>query len=221
MRIFGIARGELDPARPENQVIADLDKAARNARGMVEYETDFFILRPAESRRPGGVLVYDVTNRGRKVILGRLDEAGGNADTNDPKTAQDVGIGLHTRARLQPRLVGLGFGGAARQQRHDRAAAAGARKRPADGAPHPRRVPYRHPRAGQGRCRAAQLSGRLDRPDQGTADRARPRKRRPHRDPGRCLGVCRQSVDPAVAGRHPVRAGQDLRDLVRGDRIDA
>ncbi len=94
VRIFGTARGELDPARPENQVIADLDKAVRNARGMVEYETDFFILRPAESRRPGGVLVYDVTNRGRKVILGRLDEAGGNADTNDPKTAQDVGSGF-------------------------------------------------------------------------------------------------------------------------------
>ena len=61
---------------------------------MVEYETDFFILRPAEPRRGGGVLVYDVTNRGRKVILGRLDEAGGSADTNNPKTARDAGFGF-------------------------------------------------------------------------------------------------------------------------------
>jgi hypothetical protein len=94
LRISGVAKGELDPAAPENEVIVDLDKAPRNARGMVEYETDFFILRPAEPQRASGVLVYDVTNRGRKVILGRLDEAGANADTNNPKTAQDVGLGF-------------------------------------------------------------------------------------------------------------------------------
>ncbi len=94
VRITGVAKGELDPAAPENTVIADLDKAPMNARGMVEYETDFFILRPAEPQPAGGVLVYDVTNRGRKVILGRLDEAAAGADTNDPKTAQDVGLGF-------------------------------------------------------------------------------------------------------------------------------
>ena len=94
LRVKGVAKGEVDPAAPENKVIVDLDKAPRNARGMVEYETDFFILRPAEPQRASGVLVYDVTNRGRKVILGRLDEAGGNADTNDPKSVQDVGLGF-------------------------------------------------------------------------------------------------------------------------------
>jgi Alpha/beta hydrolase domain len=61
---------------------------------MVEYETDFFILRPAEPGRGSGVLVYDVTNRGRKMIFSLLDDASGNADTNDPKTAQDVGLGF-------------------------------------------------------------------------------------------------------------------------------
>ncbi len=94
LRIKGVARGELDPAAPENTAIADLDKAPRNARGMVEYETDFFILRPAKPKPAGGILVYDVTNRGRKVILGRLDEAGADADTNNPTTAQDVGLGF-------------------------------------------------------------------------------------------------------------------------------
>ncbi|MGH6679776.1 MAG: alpha/beta hydrolase domain-containing protein, partial [Bradyrhizobium sp.] len=60
----------------------------------VEYETDFFILRPADPKPAGGILVYDVTNRGRKVILGRLDEAGADADTNNPMTARDVGLGF-------------------------------------------------------------------------------------------------------------------------------
>jgi hypothetical protein len=94
LRVKGIAKGEIHPAVPENRVITDLDKAPRNAHGMVEYETDFFILRPAEPRRASGVLVYDVTNRGRKMILNLLDDASGNADTNDPKTAQDVGLGF-------------------------------------------------------------------------------------------------------------------------------
>ena len=94
LRIKGIAKGEIDPAAPGNSVITDLDKAPRNAHGMVEYETDFFILRPANPRRASGVLVYDVTNRGRKMILNLLDDASGNADTNNPKTAQDVGLGF-------------------------------------------------------------------------------------------------------------------------------
>src|SRR5262249_32257099 len=72
LRIKGVAKGEIDPAAPENEVIAGLDKAPRNARGMVEYEADFFILRLAEPQR-GGVLVYDVTNRGRKMIFNLLD----------------------------------------------------------------------------------------------------------------------------------------------------
>jgi hypothetical protein len=36
---------------------------------MVEYAADFFILRPAKLRRVNSVLVYDVTNRGRKMIF--------------------------------------------------------------------------------------------------------------------------------------------------------
>jgi hypothetical protein len=67
LRIRGVAKGELDPATPENRVIVDLDKAPRNARGLVEYETDFFILRPADPSRTNGVLVYDVTNRGSRT----------------------------------------------------------------------------------------------------------------------------------------------------------
>ena len=92
LRIKGIAKGEIDPAAPQNWVIADLDKATRNARGMIEYETDFFILRPAELSRTKGILVYDVTNRGRKMIFNLLDDAPGNADTNNPTTANDAGL---------------------------------------------------------------------------------------------------------------------------------
>jgi hypothetical protein len=105
LRIRGIAKGELDPAAPENSVIVDLDKAARNALGMIEYEADFFILRPAEPRPANSVLVYDVTNRGRKMIFNLLDDTSGNADTNNPKNGTGHRAWFHPRARLQPRLV--------------------------------------------------------------------------------------------------------------------
>ena len=63
---------------------------------MIEYETDFFILRPAEPRRANGVLVYDVTNRGSKRIFQLLDDApGAPVDAaNDPKTAREAGLGF-------------------------------------------------------------------------------------------------------------------------------
>src|SRR5262245_28180660 len=69
VRLRGAARGELDPTAPENKVIVNLDKAPRNARGLVEYEIDVYILRPADSKKASGILFYEVTNRGRKPLL--------------------------------------------------------------------------------------------------------------------------------------------------------
>ena len=96
LRIRGVAKGELDPAAPENEVVVDLDKAPRNGRGLVEYETDFFILRPADPGRTNGVMVYDVTNRGSKRIFQRLDDAPSDppAAANDLKTARESGTGF-------------------------------------------------------------------------------------------------------------------------------
>src|SRR6516165_9118867 len=95
-RIRGVAKGELDPGAAENRGIVDLDKAPRNARGRVEYETDFFILRPADPGRTSGVMVYDVTNRGSKRIFQRLDDAPSDppAAANDLNTAREGGTGL-------------------------------------------------------------------------------------------------------------------------------
>ena len=95
-RIKGVARGTLDPTAPHNAGIVDLDKAPRNAAGLVEYATDFFMLRPAAPRQGSGILVYDVTNRGSKRILSLLDDVAANDPiaVNDPKTAHDAGLGF-------------------------------------------------------------------------------------------------------------------------------
>ena len=47
-KVIGRFHGELDPKNPLNAVIVDLDKAPRNARGMVEYSADFYVLKPVD-----------------------------------------------------------------------------------------------------------------------------------------------------------------------------
>jgi hypothetical protein len=74
-RLHGTVFGELDPAHPLNAGIADLDKAPRNARGQVEYQSEFRILKPIDPGRGNGWLVYDVPNRGNQPIMPRLNGA--------------------------------------------------------------------------------------------------------------------------------------------------
>lgn len=99
VRIAGVAHGELDPTNPLNTVIVNLDKAPRNARGQVEYDVDFYLMRPTEAARGNGRLLYEVTNRGRKFLLHWLHEAPATSPgaVNDPATAQDAGNGLAFR----------------------------------------------------------------------------------------------------------------------------
>ena len=93
-RVIGIARGELDPADPRNKVIVGIDRAPRNAAGMVEYETDLFILRPANPAKGNHQLLFDVLNRGNKVITNRLNRTTPKDDSNDPSTAAHAGDGF-------------------------------------------------------------------------------------------------------------------------------
>lgn len=94
-RVIGAARGEVDPTDPANARIALIDKAPRNARGMVEYATDIFILRPKDPARGNGRILYEVNNRGRKMLFGNI--ADGPQGVNDPKTTADLGNGFPLR----------------------------------------------------------------------------------------------------------------------------
>ena len=96
VRIKGIAKGELDPKAPENATIVDLDKAPRNARGMVEYDVDIFILRPADPAKGNGILFYEALNRGNKQIGRRLHDvlASAGVGLNDPQTREHAGNGF-------------------------------------------------------------------------------------------------------------------------------
>jgi hypothetical protein len=57
--------GELQP----NEAIPDLDKAAKNARGLVEYSARITLIFPSTPASGNGALLVDVPNRGRPYAL--------------------------------------------------------------------------------------------------------------------------------------------------------
>ena len=59
----GRAYGELDPRDPHNRIITDIDLAAKDSRGLVEYVATFTLYAPVHPA-PKAVLLYDVVNRG-------------------------------------------------------------------------------------------------------------------------------------------------------------
>src|SRR6266849_8423828 len=93
-KVVGRFHGELDPSDALNAAIVDLDKAPRNARGRVEYASDFYILRPADPAKGNGALLYDVNNRGSKPALGQFNSA---PASNDPTTPEHAGNGFLMR----------------------------------------------------------------------------------------------------------------------------
>lgn len=68
-RLSGSVAGEVDPADPKNAVIQDLQLAPKNARGMVEYQAEFVMLKPKDMSRASGVLRYDAPNRGNILTM--------------------------------------------------------------------------------------------------------------------------------------------------------
>jgi Alpha/beta hydrolase domain len=94
-KLVGRAFGEVDPHDPRNAVIVDIALAPRNARGMVEYSTDIYILRPVDPDQGNHRLFFEVNNRGNVLSFGRMNDAGTGG--NDPTTAADAGNGFLMR----------------------------------------------------------------------------------------------------------------------------
>ena len=63
-----------DPAKDPG--IVDLAHAPRNSGGLVEYSFDVQVLKPVDVRKGNGVLVYEVNNRGNRLMYGYFNEGG-------------------------------------------------------------------------------------------------------------------------------------------------
>ena len=93
-KLVGVARGEVDPNDAKDTVIVDLTLAPRNSRGMVEYSTPVYVLRPVNRGRGNHRILFDINNRGDHVALGQFNDA---PASNDPTTAAEAGNGYLMR----------------------------------------------------------------------------------------------------------------------------
>jgi hypothetical protein len=96
----------VDPNNAHNKIIADLDKAPRNAQGKVEFTADVFIIRPKDASKGNGALIFDIPNRGNKGVLGTFNRAKGSLD---PTTEEEFGDGLLMRQGYTVVSIGWEF----------------------------------------------------------------------------------------------------------------
>src|SRR5712692_4749751 len=89
-KLVGKVYFAVDPDNPHNTIIVDLDKAAKNAQGKVEFSSDLYIIKPKDPSRGNGVVFFDIVNRGNKQLLRSFSRGGGSAD---PTKEADFGDG--------------------------------------------------------------------------------------------------------------------------------
>jgi len=89
-RIIGKAHFAVDPAKPVNLWIKDLAKAPANARGLVEFTADLYVLKPRDPAKGNGTLLFEVPNRGGKGMLSRFHYAKGSLDPRTPEEFGDM-----------------------------------------------------------------------------------------------------------------------------------
>lgn len=91
VKIIAVARFAVDPAHMRNRPIVDLNLAPRNGDGLVEFESDVYILTPKDPARGNGAIFYDVNNRGGKLALRFFNNA---TSSNDPSKPEHAGDGF-------------------------------------------------------------------------------------------------------------------------------
>ncbi len=93
-RLDGRMTFAADPAHAANRSIVDLDRAARDATGRVQFAADFCLLQPTDAARGNGRLLFEVLNRGRKLAPRMLNDA---PSEDLPTAAIDPGDGFLLR----------------------------------------------------------------------------------------------------------------------------
>lgn len=74
-RLDGTIGFAVEPGHAANRPIIDLDRAARDDTGRVRFQADFCLLQPREPARGNRRLLFEVLNRGRKLLPRMLDHA--------------------------------------------------------------------------------------------------------------------------------------------------
>src|SRR4029450_13625847 len=62
-KITGTIEFALDPADKHNSRIVDLEHATRGADDRVHFSADLYVLRPAETQKGNGAMLFEIANR--------------------------------------------------------------------------------------------------------------------------------------------------------------
>jgi hypothetical protein len=111
-KLAGTIHFAVDPRNPANRIITDLDKAPKNAAGLVEFSSDFYLITPKDPARGNGTLLYEVSNRGGKGMIGFFNYASGSLD---PATAAEFGDGFLLEQGFSLMWIGWQFDPPARE----------------------------------------------------------------------------------------------------------
>ncbi len=74
-RVEARAHFVIDPKLAANQIIRDIDRAPLDAKGMVRFSADLVVLKPRDPATGNGTILFEVSNRGGKGLLGMFGEA--------------------------------------------------------------------------------------------------------------------------------------------------
>lgn len=105
-RIRGKVFFQVDPKNPRNRIVPNIDKAPRNARGIVGFSADIYILVPKDQTKGNGVAFFEVPNRGRRDQMIRFDRVPRGAP---PTPDTEFGDGLLMRSGYTLVWVGWQF----------------------------------------------------------------------------------------------------------------
>jgi hypothetical protein len=104
-QISGKVYFAVDPKLAANKIIVDVERAPRNAKGLVEFSADIFVLRPKDAAKSNGTALLEISNRGGRGMIGMFDLAQGR----ELRTAADLGDPLLFEAGYTLVWVGWEF----------------------------------------------------------------------------------------------------------------
>jgi hypothetical protein len=105
-RVAGRIYYAVDPKNPANRVIRDIDFAPTNDAGLIEFSSDFYLLKPVDAQAGNKTVFVDVMNRGGKRALGYFNLA---PPSLTPVTEADLGDGFLMREGFSVLYVGWQF----------------------------------------------------------------------------------------------------------------
>lgn len=96
-KFIGTMNFAVDPTKPANQIIVDIEHAPTNADGLVEFSATFTLIQPKDVARGNGTMLLGVANRGTRRMLTFFNHAqsdDGEWDADNPTTPENFGDGF-------------------------------------------------------------------------------------------------------------------------------